>query len=112
MAAGKPFVSTQVGGVVDLSVPPLQECGYPGLMQAANGFLTTTDSVPILHGLERLSCDDALARRMGDAGREFVLSLYTLERLNREIVALYEELVKSPGLQKQEVSAFPRHAGA
>ena len=111
MAAGKPFVSTQVGGVVDLAVPPLEECSVPGLLQARNGFLGTADSATILQGLERLSCDDALARSMGDVGRQFVLSLYTQERLSREMVTLYEALVKSPGMEKQEVSASPRHAG-
>jgi len=111
MAAGKPFVSTQVGGVADLAVPPLEECGIPGLFQAANGFLSAADSAPILQGLERLSRDDALARSMGNVGRQFVLSLHTQERLNQEMAALYEELVPPPGLEKQKVSASPRHAG-
>jgi len=67
--------------------------------------------VPMLQGLERLSSDDALAARMGTSGRQFVSSVYTQERLKREIAALYDELVKSLGLAKQEVSASPRHAG-
>jgi len=37
--------------------------------------------------------------------------VHTQERLKREIAALYDELMKSPGLAKQEVSASPRHAG-
>lgn len=112
MAAGKPFVSTQVGGMVDLTVPPLEESGVPGLLRAANGFLSVSDPVPLLQGLERLSSDDALAGRMGTSGRQFVTSVYAQERLKREIAALYDELVKSLGLAKQEVSASPRHAGA
>jgi glycosyltransferase involved in cell wall biosynthesis len=97
--------------VVDLAVPPLEESGVPGLLRAANGFLSVSDPVPMLQGLERLSSDDALAARMGTSGRQFVSSVYAQERLKREITALYDELVKSLGLAKQEVSASPRHAG-
>ena len=55
--------------------------------------------------------DDALAARMGTSGRQFVSSVYTQERLKREIAALYDELMKSLGLAKQDVSASSRHVG-
>ncbi len=112
MAAGKPFVSTHVGGVVDLAVPPLEQDGVPGLLQAANGFLASADSATILHGLEQLARDSALAQSMGNVGRQFVLSLYTQERLNREMCALYEELVQSLHLKQQEVIGSARREEA
>jgi glycosyltransferase involved in cell wall biosynthesis len=97
MAAGKPFVSTQVGGVIDLAVPPLEK-SRAGYIEAANGFLTRANAAVMLDRLEQLSRDPELAQRMGRAGRQFVLKYHTQERLVRDVLKLYDELTGCTGV--------------
>lgn len=84
MAAGRPVVASRVGGIPEvvadgetgLLVPPEE----PGALAAAIG---------------RLLADPAKALRMGEAGRRRVQSLFSAERMAREMAALYEELMES-----------------
>ncbi len=92
MAAGKPFVSTRVGGVVDLAVGPLLATHGCGTLQAQNAFLTGPDSGQILRCLEQLASEPDLARRMGSIGQAFALREFSAERLVAEISTLYREL--------------------
>lgn len=110
MAAAKPFVSTDTGGVIDLAAPPLVESSVSAVKQAANGFLSAPDPAAMVQALQLLHDDPALAQTMGQAGREFVCSLYTEERLLRDMTTLYEEVADSR--TRQKVSAAARHAGA
>jgi len=87
LASGRPVVATRVGGVPDV------------VRDGVDGFLVEPGDV---HGLaERLgvlAADPALARRMGDAGREHVLSRYSVERLVDDVDALYRKLLAEKGL--------------
>src|SRR5262249_23000749 len=57
MAAGLPFVATQVGGVQDLAVAPLEELPNGMGIRAANGFLTARTSEALLYCLEQIAKD-------------------------------------------------------
>jgi len=100
MAAGKPFVSTAVGGVVDLAVPPLRELPN-GCRRAQNGFLTSSDAEGIVACLEALASSPELAAQMGAAGRSFALAHHDQERLADEVTDLYRTLLARKGLREQ-----------
>jgi glycosyltransferase involved in cell wall biosynthesis len=92
MAAGKPFIATAVGGVVDLAEPPLREISQH-CRAAANGFLTSADPQTILSCIEQLASSPELAAKMGAAGRSFALANHAQERLAEEITDLYQQLL-------------------
>jgi glycosyltransferase involved in cell wall biosynthesis len=92
MAAGVPFVSTEVGGVIDLTVPPRARDASAGLLWTANAFLTSPDTEAILNALELLVTNPDLRRRMGAAGKEFVFAHHTSTALVDELEMLYKRL--------------------
>ena len=96
MAAGKPFISTAVGGVSDLAKPPAKEISSHCRM-AANGFLTSADPEVIVSCIEELAASPDLAREMGAAGRSFVLANYGQDRLAGELTELYQGLLTFSG---------------
>jgi glycosyltransferase involved in cell wall biosynthesis len=51
------------------------------------------DEAALAAGIERLSGDGELRRRMGQRAREHVLRRYSAERLVSDIDALYRELL-------------------
>ncbi len=82
MAASRPVVTTNVGGVKDL-------------VNDQRGFLIeSNDADTFAAALKTLIEDKQLRRRMGQAGREFVRDCFTKERLITDLKALYEELLK------------------
>jgi glycosyltransferase involved in cell wall biosynthesis len=92
MAAGRPFVSTAVGGVVDLV------CG-PGRVAPdrcrwhSNAVLTPVDPLAFADTLEHLVRHTGLLSPMGLAGRRFVEQRFQAERLVDDIDRLYKELI-------------------
>jgi glycosyltransferase involved in cell wall biosynthesis len=93
MASGKPFVATNVGGVIDLAAPPTdQESRFP-VIRAANGFLTPLEVNPMLDCLEFLGANPDIAREMGTVGREVALAYYSDDRLQTDIETLYFDLL-------------------
>lgn len=98
MATGKPFVSTNVGGISDLAIPPLRNGFSPGVFQAGNGFLTPPSASGIITCLEMLARDRALAARMGREGQLFVRRRFRAERLLQDIEALYTEVAAEAGI--------------
>jgi glycosyltransferase involved in cell wall biosynthesis len=98
MATGKPFVSTNVGGISDLAIPPLRNGFSPGVFQAGNGFLTPSSAPGIIACLEMLARDRALAARMGREGQRFVRGRFRAERLLRDIENLYLEVAAEAGI--------------
>jgi glycosyltransferase involved in cell wall biosynthesis len=94
MAAEKPFVSTAVGGVVDLASSPVQNVAT-GCAMADNCFLTSSDPGVIVSCVEQLASSPDLAARMGAAGRKFALANYRRERLAEEISELYQSLLNA-----------------
>ena len=92
MAAGKPFVATEVGGIPDLAVPPLTST-TAHCKQALNGYLTSRDPEAIVSCIAALARDADLRRSMGEQGRRVALANYSQERLSQEIIGLYESLL-------------------
>jgi glycosyltransferase involved in cell wall biosynthesis len=93
MAAGVPFVATQVGGVPDLALSPVRELSNGMGYEAANGFMTTSNADALLFCIERIGGDPQLANKMGRAGRSFVLGKFSMERLVEDIQILYQSLL-------------------
>ncbi len=93
MAAGLPFVATNVGSVRDLAVEPLTV--LPGQMgvQAANGFLIARTAEALFGCIEKLAGDPELAARMGSIGREFALTRFSARRLVQDMTFLYRTLL-------------------
>ncbi|MDQ1621111.1 MAG: hypothetical protein QOE19_3680 [Actinomycetota bacterium] len=81
MASGTPVVASRTGGVSEI------------VRHGDTGFLVTPgDVLELRERLEQLLGDPALARRMGDAGRELVLSRFTWTRTAARCLAAYDEL--------------------
>lgn len=83
MAAGLPVVAGKAGGLPEVVV------------DGETGFLVTPgDSATLAARIEELIGDPALARRMGDAGRERVARHFTPEREAAAISAAYDKLTE------------------
>lgn len=92
MASGRPFVSTPVGGVVDLVCGP----GRPqqnGCRWHANGVLASPNPAAFADTLAHLAHDPGLVTQMGLAGRSFARQRFQGERLVDDIDRLYRELL-------------------
>jgi glycosyltransferase involved in cell wall biosynthesis len=81
MAAGKPIVSTRVGGV-----PELVEDGREALL------VEPRDPVALAKAVGRLLRDPAEANRLGEAARDRQRREFSLDAMVRRIERLYEEL--------------------
>jgi glycosyltransferase involved in cell wall biosynthesis len=81
MEAGKPVVSTRVGGV-----PDLVEDGVTGLL------VEPQDPAALAAAIARLLRDPDESARMGEAGRERRRGEFSIENTTRCVEALYEEL--------------------
>jgi glycosyltransferase involved in cell wall biosynthesis len=94
MAAGKPVVATDVGGVRELVVatggPDAAVPGETGLL-AASG-----DDHTLAAALAALLADPARRAAMGAAGRARARASFTLERAARDIADVYRELLPAP----------------
>jgi glycosyltransferase involved in cell wall biosynthesis len=83
MAAGLPVVATAVGGT-----PEVVTEGDNGLL------IPPRDAAALAGALERLLTDPALAQRLGAKAQAHVRKHFSLDRLGREINAIYGELVE------------------
>ncbi len=91
-ACGRPIVATDV--------PGCREIARPGV----NALLVPPDDARALaDAIERLATDGALRRRFGEASRQIAVAEFSVERIGREIVALYDELLSQ--------GAKPLHSG-
>ncbi len=94
MAAGRPFVSTAVGGVVDMVSSGLVRRAA-GARWYWNGVLAGCEAAALAGALTALAGDRALAARMGLAGRAFAAAQYRKETLVDNMDALYRELLQA-----------------
>lgn len=79
MASGKPVIGTDVGGVSDL------------ITDRSNGFLVPSgDAVELARKIALLLESASERKAFGEQGRKTALSVYTKERLVRDIEDLYE----------------------
>jgi glycosyltransferase involved in cell wall biosynthesis len=83
MAAGLPVIATEVGGL-----PEVVTDGQTGLL------IPPRDAAALAGALTRLLGDPDCARRLGANARDQVREHYSLDRLGREINAIYEELAE------------------
>lgn len=97
MAAARPFVSTAVGGVVDM-VSGSVERSAGGARWYANGVLTESDAGALSGALAALADDRTLLSRLGLEGRAFASRQYRKETLVGNVDALYRELLNRKGL--------------
>ncbi len=101
MAAGRPVIATDVGGVVDLiGKPPLSSGNgniAPGSFRLCErGILVPSGDAPALAAaLKHLVHRPETCRQLANAGRAFIAEHYTLGRLVRDIDHLYRELVSA-----------------
>lgn len=83
MAAGRPLVATDVGGVRD------------ALSDGVTGFLVPDDDETAFAGaLERLRCEPGLATAFGDAGRQMAADRFSEGVVLNQLISLYEELAR------------------
>lgn len=87
MAAARPVVSTDVGGVSEV------------VRHGVTGLLAPMDDDEALAGhVLNLVRNPARAAEMGRRGREHVSATYGADRLVRDVEALYEELLRERGI--------------
>ena len=93
MAAARPFVSTAVGGVVDM-VSGAVERSSDGARWYANGVLAEPNAAALTGALAALAQDRSRLARMGCEGRAFAYRRHRKELLVGNIDALYGELIR------------------
>ena len=101
MAAGRPFVATDVGGVRDLAV------GEPrpdprGFTVFANGIVVRPDDADAFAAALSLLVDaPAVRAAMGARGRGVAVTRYSKERLIKDVEGLYDALLGRDGEEAQ-----------
>ena len=91
MANGKPFVSTTVGGVVDLLGEIVEEKEDFKIGTRGIG-IASENADALCKGLIYLANDEKLREKLGANGREFVQNNYSKERLIDDIINLYRDV--------------------
>lgn len=84
-AAGLPVIATDVGGVADVVVD-----GETGFLVPSGDAGLLADRIADLLG------DPDLARRMGDAGRRRIATVFSPDVMADRVAGLYEELLGAP----------------
>ncbi len=83
-SCAKPVVVSNVGGL-----PEVVEDGVTGIVVPKQDIQKTAEAI------EKLVLDVKLRERMGEAGRERVKKLYNWKNNVREMIAIYEKILKS-----------------
>ncbi len=94
MAAGKPVVATNGGGIPEIVVD-----GRTGLL------VPMGEAQPMADALVRLLSEPALAKAMGEAGRQRVAENFTIQHTARKVEAIYHALLhpqSSPDFPKED----------
>jgi len=85
MAAGKPVIATNGGGV-----PEIVEDGKTGIL------VPMGDVQAMVEAIRRVLADPPLAEDMGARGRERVRDHFTIERKARKVEAVYQSMLSRP----------------
>lgn len=93
MAAGLPFISTDVGGVRDLAAGKCIRLAAELGLKAENGYLTPPRHDALLHAIEEMTGNRSQSRQMGERGRQFVRERFAAHRLVNDMRQLYFELL-------------------
>jgi glycosyltransferase involved in cell wall biosynthesis len=102
MAAGLPFVATNVGGVQDLSVGTLLDLGNEVGHRAGNAFLVNRTPEALFYCVQELVNNRDASREMGRIGSAFVRARFPADRLIADITKLYNSLMEQRSMQKQQ----------
>ena len=94
MAAGKAVISTTVGGVIDLLGAKVEEREGFAVYERGVG-VATRAPIDFAKGLIYLAKNERLRKSLGSSAETFVRENYSIERLERDIVSLYRELMPS-----------------
>jgi glycosyltransferase involved in cell wall biosynthesis len=94
MANGKTFVSTAVGGVVDLLGETTEEKENFRVCERGIG-VASGDEQALFEGLVYLAKDENLRKKLGQRGKEYVQNHYSKERLTTDIINLYRNLIQN-----------------
>ena len=105
MAAGRPFVSTAAGGVVDMVTGDLWRA-RDGCRWFANGVLAEADPAAFASAFCEMTEDPSRIATMGRCGAEFANATYSLPTMLRSLDALYSSLLK------KKVRQIPGSPGA
>jgi glycosyltransferase involved in cell wall biosynthesis len=87
-ACGLPIISTRSGGI-----PEIMEDGRTGILVARG------DAEALAQAIGKVIDDPALARAMGEAGRQRMLERFTWEASSRRLADLIESVSRAPGSQ-------------
>lgn len=93
MAAGLPFVSTDVGGVRDLAAGECHPLPSEFGLKAGNGYLTSRRADALLYAIQEMLANRSQSRAMGACGRQFVREHFAASRLVDEMRELYLNLL-------------------
>jgi glycosyltransferase involved in cell wall biosynthesis len=96
MASGRPFIAVDVGGVRDLMIG--QPLLIGGMEIFKNGVLVTRQAPAIAAAIQYLLEHRDLRQSMGEAGREFVRSKFSVQRLADDLERLYLEIAMQKGI--------------
>jgi glycosyltransferase involved in cell wall biosynthesis len=111
MANARPVIATNVGGVVDLLGPIVEDAGYK-ICERGIG-VPAGDVQTFASGLQKLVGDAALRDRLGAQGFSFVYAKYPKQRLLADIRNLYGELLEqSPSKVEADNAVQSREAFA
>ena len=92
MASGRPFISTDVGGVRDLMVGRARK--QSGFEIFENGILAPADNQVFAEAASFLKEHPEIRQTMGEAGRKFVKARFSLQRLADDLESLYLSLAR------------------
>jgi glycosyltransferase involved in cell wall biosynthesis len=82
-AAGVPIVTTRAGGLPE------------AVADGVSGILVPPGDVPALtEAVRRLLCDEALRRRMGEAGRARILAEFSIDAMVEGNLAVYRQVLE------------------
>lgn len=99
MACGTPVVGSAVGGIPEVVVDGVT--GFlvdPGLDASPPHDPVNPEAFAggLAEAINRVVRDRELARRMGDAGRQRVLDLFSWQSIAQQTLSLYDSLVRTP----------------
>jgi glycosyltransferase involved in cell wall biosynthesis len=81
-ACGRPIIATDVPGCKDITID-----GYNGLL------VPPGDPKALANAINKLICDADLRGRMGRAGRQLVLQMFTVSLVNTDTFAVYQAVL-------------------
>jgi glycosyltransferase involved in cell wall biosynthesis len=92
MAAGRPFLTTAVGGVVDMTCGPVRVL-TPGARWFDNGVLVEPRAQAFAQALEEFGRFPQRVTEMGQSARAFASACYSKQVLINNVDSLYQELL-------------------